>query len=158
AALAADGDDERLPGWRHGGRLAGGVRQPRLRFTPSWIVSVPLRDGSKVAMINTSQTTSSSGNTLQLVFATGASAICFAGFGFVPAMMPILKKNLGLDPVQVSVALAVPVLLGSLGRIPLGMLTDRYGGRSIFSIVMACSIAPTIMMGFVTIYWQLTLC
>src|SRR5262249_25447472 len=124
----------------------------------SWIVVVPLRDGSKVAMINTSQTTSSSGNTLQLVLATGAFAICFAVFGSVSAMMPILKKNLGLDPVQVSVALAVPVLLGSLGRIPLGMLTDRYGGRSIFSIVMACSIAPTIMMGFVTIYWQLTLC
>jgi NNP family nitrate/nitrite transporter-like MFS transporter len=73
-------------------------------------------------------------------------------------MMPILKKNLSLGPVQVSVALAVPVLLGSLGRIPLGMLTDRYGGRLIFSVVMVSSIAPALMMGFVAEYWQLIVC
>jgi NNP family nitrate/nitrite transporter-like MFS transporter len=99
-----------------------------------------------------------SGNALQLVLATGAFAICFAVFGSVSAMMPILKKNLGLGPVQVSIALAVPVLLGSLGRIPLGMLTDRYGGRSIFSIVMASSIAPALIMGSVADYWQLIIC
>jgi nitrate/nitrite transporter NarK len=70
-------------------------------------------------------------------------------------MMPILKKNLSLGPVQVSVALAVPILLGSLGRIPLGMLTDRYGGRLIFSVVMVSSIAPALIMGLVADYWQL---
>jgi MFS transporter, NNP family, nitrate/nitrite transporter len=109
-------------------------------------------------MKKSSQTNSFSGNTLQLVLATGAFAICFAVFGSVSAMMPILKKNLGLDAVQLSIALAIPVLLGSLGRIPLGLLTDRYGGRLIFSTVMACSILPAILMGFVTSYWQLILC
>jgi NNP family nitrate/nitrite transporter-like MFS transporter len=109
-------------------------------------------------MKKSSQTNSFSGNTLPLVLATGAFAICFAVFGSVSAMMPILKKNLGLDAVQLSIALAIPVLLGSLGRIPLGLLTDRYGGRLIFSTVMACSILPAILMGFVTSYWQLILC
>jgi NNP family nitrate/nitrite transporter-like MFS transporter len=109
-------------------------------------------------MNNSSQTASPSGNTLQLVLATGAFAICFAVFGSVSAMMPILKKNLSLDPVQVSIALAVPVLLGSLGRIPLGVLTDRYGGRLIFSVVMISSIIPALMMGFVADYWQLIVC
>lgn len=99
-----------------------------------------------------------SGNLLQLILATGAFAICFAVFGSVSAMMPILKKTLALDAVQVSIALAIPVLLGSLGRIPLGMLTDRFGGRSIFLIVMACSVAPAILMGFVAEYWQLIVC
>jgi NNP family nitrate/nitrite transporter-like MFS transporter len=111
---------------------------------------------------NSSSVTSSSpvstGNGLQLALATGAFAICFAVFGSVSAMMPILKKSLALNPVQVSLALAVPVLLGSLGRIPLGMLTDRFGGRLIFSIVMACSIVPAILMGFVSEYWQLVAC
>jgi NNP family nitrate/nitrite transporter-like MFS transporter len=65
---------------------------------------------------------------------------------------------MGLNPVQVSIALAIPVLLGSLGRIPLGMLTDRVGGRLIFSIVMACSIVPAFLMGFVSEYWQLVVC
>lgn len=113
-------------------------------------------------MTNSTNTTNSTnsigGNKLQLVLATGAFAICFAVFGSVSAMMPILKKSLGLNPVQVSLALAVPVLLGSLGRIPLGMLTDRFGGRLIFSIVMACSIVPAFLMGFVTAYWQLIAC
>jgi len=98
------------------------------------------------------------GNNLQLILATGAFAVCFAVFGSVSAMMPILKKQLGLDPVQVSVALAIPVLLGSLGRIPLGMLTDRFGGRIIFSLVMAFSFVSAILIGFVEAYWQLIAC
>ena len=80
---------------------------------------------------------SPSGNTMQLLLGTGGFTVCFAVFGSVSAMMPILKTRLGLDPVQVSVALAMPVLLGSLGRIPLGIITDRRGGRAIVPIVMA---------------------
>ena len=71
-----------------------------------------------------------------------AFAICFAVFGSVSAMMPILKENLDLNPVQVSIALAIPVLLGSVGRIPLGVLSDRYGGRLVFALVMAVSAGP----------------
>src|SRR5262245_7653930 len=115
-----------------------------------------------MVMNNVSSTNSfsglSGGNTFQLMLATGAFAICFAVFGSVSAMMPILKKNLGLDAVQVSIALAIPVLLGSVGRIPLGMLTDRFGGRLIFSMVMACSIVPAMLMGYVSEYWQLLFC
>lgn len=108
--------------------------------------------------MNQSSTNSLSGNSRQLLLGTGAFAICFAVFGSVSAMMPILKQRLELDPLQVSIAIAVPVLLGSLGRIPLGILTDRYGGRLIFSVVMACSIVPAILMGWVASYWQLLVC
>jgi NNP family nitrate/nitrite transporter-like MFS transporter len=101
---------------------------------------------------------SPNGNLVQLLLGTGAFALCFAVFGSVSAMMPIIRKQLELGPIQVSVALAIPVLLGSLGRIPLGILTDRYGGRLIFSIVMACSVVPAMLMGFVSEYWQLVLC
>ena len=95
------------------------------------------------------------GNTLQLVLGTGAFAVCFAIFGSVSAMMPFLRERLSLSPLQISVALAVPVLLGSLGRIPLGILTDRYGGRMIFIGTLIASIIPAALMGFVTEYWQL---
>src|ERR1044071_2594352 len=94
----------------------------------------------------------SSGNALQLTLATGAFAVCFAVFGSVSAMMPIMRKTLNLSPIQVSVAVAIPVLLGSLGRIPLGMLTDRFGGRLIFSIVMAAAVVPAVLMGWVGSY------
>ena len=105
-----------------------------------------------------SSVTPQSGNARQLLLGTGAFAFCFAVFGSVSAMMPIIRKELGLSPVQVSVAIAIPVLLGSVGRIPLGMLTDRFGGRMIFSIVMGLTIVPAMLMGFVTSYWQLVLC
>jgi NNP family nitrate/nitrite transporter-like MFS transporter len=97
------------------------------------------------------------GNALQLTLATGAFAVCFSVFGSVSAMMPLLKKQLGLDPFQVSVALAIPVLLGSLGRIPLGALTDRIGGRIVFLFVLIASAIPAFMMGRVTSYRQLLL-
>src|SRR5512140_3529180 len=95
------------------------------------------------------------GNALQLTLATGAFAVCFAVFGSVTAMMPILKKTLGLGPVQVSIVLALPVLLGSLGRIPLGIFADRFGGRMVFSAVMAVSIIPALLMGWLHSYAQL---
>lgn len=91
--------------------------------------------------------TSSRGNTLQLILATGAFAVCFAVFGSVSAMMPIMRKRLGFDSVEVSIAIAVPILLGSLGRIPLGILTDRFGGRVVFSLVMSASIIPALLIG-----------
>ena len=109
-------------------------------------------------MRSTQETQPPAGNPLQLALATGAFAICFAVFGSVSAMMPILRERLGLDPLQVSIALAVPVLLGSLGRIPLGLLTDRYGPRLVFSVVMAFSAVPAFLMGWVSTYGQLLAC
>ena len=91
----------------------------------------------------------------QLALGTGAFALCFAVFGTMSAMMPILSKQLHLTPVQKSIAVALPVLLGSLGRIPLGMLTDRFGGRSIFTFVMAASVVPAFLMGGVHDYHHL---
>lgn len=98
---------------------------------------------------------SSSGSNPQLALGTGAFALCFAVFGSLSAMMPILSKQLHLSPLQKSIAVAVPVLLGSLGRIPLGMLTDRFGGRWVFTAVMALSIIPSFLMGNVHDYAHL---
>jgi NNP family nitrate/nitrite transporter-like MFS transporter len=91
----------------------------------------------------------------QLVLATGAFALCFAVFGTMSAMMPMLSKQMHLSSVEKSIAVALPVLLGSLGRIPLGMLTDRFGGRIVFSVVMLLSIIPAFLMGTVADYHQL---
>jgi NNP family nitrate/nitrite transporter-like MFS transporter len=98
------------------------------------------------------------GNGLQLTLATGAFAVCFAIFGSISAMMPLLRQRLELNPVQVSIALAIPVLLGSLGRIPLGILADRLGGRRVFVGVMVCSIVPAALLGWVNEYWELLVC
>ena len=95
------------------------------------------------------------GATFQLALATGAFAVCFAIFGSVSAMMPILRETMGLSDMQRLAAVAVPVLLGSVGRIPLGILTDRYGGRIVFIWTMAISILPAVALGWVRSYWLL---
>jgi NNP family nitrate/nitrite transporter-like MFS transporter len=92
---------------------------------------------------------------LQLALGTGSFALCFAVFGSMSAMMPIISKHMALTPMQKSIAIATPVLLGSLGRIPLGIFTDRYGGRTVFSLVMLFSIIPAFLMGGVSNYPQL---
>src|SRR5215472_7813719 len=91
----------------------------------------------------------------QLALGTGAFALCFAVFGSLSAMMPILSRQMHLTAIQKSIAVAVPVLLGSVGRIPLGMLTDRRGGRSIFTLVMVLTIIPAFLMGGVGDYTHL---
>src|SRR5689334_5689246 len=96
-------------------------------------------------------------NTLQLILGTGAFALCFAVFGSLSAMMPVLKKTFHLAPVQASIAMAIPVLLGSLGRIPLGLLADRLGGRKVFTWTMVLSVAAALLMGKVETYSQLLL-
>jgi MFS transporter, NNP family, nitrate/nitrite transporter len=96
-------------------------------------------------------------NRLQLLLGTGAFALCFAVFGSVSATMPVLKKQFHLAPVQASIAMAIPVLLGSLGRIPLGLLTDRLGGRRVFTWTMIFSVAAALLMGKVETYPQLLL-
>ncbi len=106
------------------------------------------------------QISSDKGNTFQLVLATGAFAVCFAVFGSVSALMPELRKpeNLNLTPLQVSIALSVPVLLGSLGRIPLGILADKFGGRKVFNAVMLSAVIAAIAIGFVASYTLLLVC
>lgn len=98
------------------------------------------------------------GNTLQLGAATLSFALCFAVFGSISAMMPILSQRLDLSPLQVSLAVAFPVLLGSLGRIPLGIAADRYGGRRVFLLTMIASVIPAGLLGLVQEYWQLLVC
>lgn len=98
------------------------------------------------------------GNTLQLATATISFALCFAVFGSISAMMPILKERLALTPWEVSLAVAFPVLLGSLGRLPLGIAADRYGGRRVFLATMIASIVPAILLGLIEEYWQLLVC
>jgi NNP family nitrate/nitrite transporter-like MFS transporter len=95
------------------------------------------------------------GNALQLTLATGVFTLGFASFGSAAAMMPALKERLKLDDFQVGIAVAIPVLLGSLGRIPLGILAERFGPRLVCMAVMLGSVLPTVLMGLVSEYWQL---
>jgi NNP family nitrate/nitrite transporter-like MFS transporter len=73
----------------------------------------------------------------------------FYGWALLGPLGPDLQEDLGLSDVQLSIAVAVPVLLGSLMRIPMGVLAERYGGRKVFAALLAYSILPLVALGFV---------
>jgi NNP family nitrate/nitrite transporter-like MFS transporter len=98
------------------------------------------------------------GNVLQLALGTLAFAVCFAVFGSLSAMMPEIRKTLHLTEQEKWLAIAFPVLLGSIGRIPLGILTDRFGGRSVFVATMVLSIVSVVLLGYVTTFPLLLAC
>jgi NNP family nitrate/nitrite transporter-like MFS transporter len=87
-----------------------------------------------------------------LVLGTLAFTVAFAIWGLLAGLMPILKKELALTAAQASLLVAVPVILGSLGRIPVGMLADRFGGRAVFSVILFFIILPAIALGFAETY------
>lgn len=80
--------------------------------------------------------------TVALLLSTVAFAICFYGWTLYGPLAPILQKQLGLSGLQMSWLVAIPVVLGSLMRIPLGYLSQRFGGRAVFVALMAFLFLP----------------
>lgn len=87
------------------------------------------------------------GNTGQLALALLAFTITFYGWALLGPLGPKLQEDLGLSDVQLSIAVAVPVLLGSIMRIPAGVWSERWGGRKVFTWLLAYSILPLILLG-----------
>ena len=82
----------------------------------------------------------------QLALATVAFTICFYAWSLLGPLGPDLQDALDLSDFETSAMVAVPVLLGSLMRIPLGWLTDRHGGRKVFAALMAYTPVPLIAL------------
>jgi NNP family nitrate/nitrite transporter-like MFS transporter len=85
-------------------------------------------------------------NPRALGLATAAFAVCFFAWAMLGPLGPTLQKQLDLSEFQLAVAVAVPVVLGSVMRIPVGILTERYGGRRVFTALMAYSIIPLVLL------------
>jgi nitrate/nitrite transporter NarK len=65
-------------------------------------------------------------NTRPLILGTLSFAVCFAAWGLISAFAPRFREMLHLTGTQTAPLVAVPVLLGSLGRLPVGMIADRW--------------------------------
>lgn len=83
----------------------------------------------------------SGGDTRALALATASFTLSFAAWGLVGGLAPTFAEIHGLTASRTALLVAVPVLLGSLARLPMGMLTDRFGGRAVFTALMAASAA-----------------
>lgn len=86
---------------------------------------------------------------LMLAIATVGFAVNFWAWALLSPLGPLFKEDLGLNSFQQALLVAVPVVVGSVGRIPVGVLTDRYGGRVMFPLVSAATIVPVLFLGLV---------
>ncbi|WP_067711039.1 MFS transporter [Nocardia yamanashiensis] len=96
-------------------------------------------------------------NARNLTLATAAFALTFWAWNLIGPLSSSYTKDLGLSPGQTSLLVATPVLVGSLGRIPAGVLTDKFGGRLMFAIICFLSIVPTLLVGWSDSYGALIL-
>lgn len=90
-----------------------------------------------------------------LFLSTTAFAVSFAVWGLMGALAPTFAQNYQLSAKEKSLMIAIPVLLGALGRIPAGMLADRFGGRRIFALLLLLSAIPAVLIGLSNSYAQL---
>ena len=87
-----------------------------------------------------------------LTLATVSFAVSFAAWGLVGGLAPVFADLYGLTASQTALLVAVPVLLGSLARLPMGMLTDRFGGRAMFTVLLASPAVAAWLVPLTTSY------
>ncbi len=89
-----------------------------------------------------------------LTMNTLAFAVNFAVWTMFSIIGIRIKQQLNLNETEFGLLVATPILTGSLVRLPLGILTDRFGGRIVFFIQMILVAIPIYGLAFATQYWQ----
>ena len=84
------------------------------------------------------------GSSRALTLATISFTVCFYAWALLGPLGPDLQEQLDLSDGQLALAVSIPVVLGSLMRIPLGVFAARYGGRVVFTALMAFTPLPLI--------------
>ena len=92
-----------------------------------------------------------------LASSTFAFTVCFAAWMMFAVLGIPIKAQLGLNETQFGLLTAMPVLTGSLVRVPLGIWTDRFGGRIVLFLLMLSTVPAIWLMAYATEYWQFLL-
>jgi NNP family nitrate/nitrite transporter-like MFS transporter len=85
---------------------------------------------------------------------TFSFTVCFMVWMIFAVIGIQIKEGLGISETQFGLLVAAPILTGSLFRLPLGILTDFYGGRRVFFYLMIVSVIPVWLLSYATAYWQ----
>ncbi|MFA9478751.1 nitrate/nitrite transporter [Phycisphaerales bacterium AB-hyl4] len=93
-----------------------------------------------------------------LWLSTTAFTLMFAVWLMFGILAIPLRDELGLSAVQFSWLAAIAILNGSLWRLVFGILTDRYGGRRVFTVLVLLTAVPTFLVSYAQTYTHLMLC
>ena len=85
---------------------------------------------------------------------TLAFTVCFAAWMLNGVLVTFLVANQVFDwsASQMGWLIGIPVLTGSLVRLPLGMLADKVGGRPVYTLLMLAAAVPMSLLGRATSY------
>jgi len=83
-----------------------------------------------------------------LTLSTVAFTVCFAVWTIFSIIGVQIKQDLGLNDTQFGLLVGTPILTGSLIRLILGIWTDQYGGRIVYTAVMLSAAAATWLLTF----------
>jgi len=89
-----------------------------------------------------------------LMVSTLAFTVCFMVWMMFGVIGIPIRKTLGLNATEFGLLTATPVLTGSLVRVPLGIWTDKYGGRIVMALLMALTVPAIWLMSYATAYWH----
>ncbi|WP_442582003.1 MFS transporter [Mesorhizobium sp. ASY16-5R] len=92
-----------------------------------------------------------------LAMSTIAFTVCFAVWTIFSIIGVRIKQELGLSETQFGLLVGTPILTGSLVRIVLGVWTDRFGGRLVYTATMLAAAAATFLLAFAHTYTQMLL-
>jgi NNP family nitrate/nitrite transporter-like MFS transporter len=88
---------------------------------------------------------------------TVAFTVCFAAWTIFAIIGIRIRQDLGLSETQFGLMVGMPVLTGSLIRVALGIWTDRYGGRLVFTLTMLAAAVATFLLSWAHTYPQILL-
>lgn len=92
-----------------------------------------------------------------LMISTLAFAVSFAVWLMFGVTGIPIRKELGLNASEFGLLTATPVLTGALFRVPLGIWTDRFGGRIVMFILLVACAVPLWLSSYATALWQFLL-
>ncbi|HET8940689.1 MAG TPA: nitrate/nitrite transporter [Rudaea sp.] len=92
-----------------------------------------------------------------LWLSTLAFGVCFAVWVIYSIIGVELKKELGFSNTAFGLLVATPILTGSLSRLPLGIWTEMYGGRRVYTLLMLFVAACVFVLPFAHSYAMLLL-
>jgi NNP family nitrate/nitrite transporter-like MFS transporter len=90
------------------------------------------------------------GQSAALWMSTIAFTVCFAVWTIFSIIGIQIKKDLGLNETQFGLLVGTPILTGSLIRIFLGIWTDQYGGRLVYTLTMLAAAVATFLLTYAT--------
>ncbi|MFC3040617.1 MFS transporter [Virgibacillus xinjiangensis] len=94
---------------------------------------------------------------IQLTLQTSSLVIGFMIWVIISSLMPSIQEDIDLTAGQVSLVTAIPVILGSLLRIPIGFYTNRLGARWIFIISFIALLFPVFYISIADSFMDLVI-